>query len=533
MEIKFLEDELWYPATSEYGKDMPYDSMLYMQVKLCNNPTSNQMSTFLLSNKGRVLFNYEGFIADFCYGLIKIDRDIYYVETFCKDNTYKEIFIKDNTKRAVDETSRFPIEKRGNLKTAFRYISEKIFKKTKGYITNKFLKLPIYNTWMYMPFEINQDIVMEYCNTVLAEGLPVGIIIIDDKWNKEYGDWIFDKHKFPNPKHMINELHKKGFLVMLWICPYVDFNSESYTYCKNSGYLLNKGEEVYRLEWWNGKSACFDLRKPKVIAYIKRILEDLQNLGVDGFKFDGGDSRFYLDEHEPDLQSYNWAKLAGEYRLNEIRVDFNTFSLPIFERLSDKKHTWTEKGIGCIVPSALALSLSGHQIFSPDMIGGGEVKDIIERCRLKEDIFMAHFQIALLMPNIQFSILPKKVLAENYPGFLRLLKLREKYIDYILELYENLKESREPMIRLLEYAFPGEGYGYEKSMFMLGEKYLVIPITNERMIKEGLDFKLPGGIWKFKNKIYRDRESIHITFTLYDLVILEKLDKVNQRGTRC
>ena len=79
-------------------------------------------------------------------------------------------------------------------------------------------------------------------------------------------------------------------------------------------------------------------------------------------------------------------------------------------------------------------------------------------------------------------------------------------------------------MRLLEYEFPNENYEYEKSSFILGEKYLVIPLTNESLLKEGRDFVLPSGSWKYKDKIYTDRECIHIEFDLYNLVVLEKID---------
>lgn len=521
MEIKFLDSEVWYPATSEYGKDMPYDKSTLKEVKFCNNPTANQMNTFLFSSKGRVIFNEEGFIAKFESGKIKLDRDIVYIETFLNEALNIELFGKEEFDNKKSDILRE--NNRGNLKTAFSFISKKIFSKSEKFLSEKFLELPIYNTWMYMPYKVDENIVINYANSILDAGLEKGIIIIDDKWNKSYGDWKFDESKFPNPKAMIDKLHNMGFLVMLWVCPYIDFDSDTYEFFKQKNYLLKSGEDIYSLEWWNGNSACFDLRKVEVIKYLKETFKDLQDLGIDGFKFDGGDSRFYISEHEPDLQSYEWAKLASEYELNELRADFNTYLLPIFERLSDKKHTWKEEGIASIIPSALALGLSGHQIYAPDMIGGGEVKDIVEKLKLKEDIFMSHVQMALLMPNMQFSILPKRVLGENYHKFLELLKLRREYLEYILSLYEKTKKDKVPLLRLLEYEFPNQNYEYEKLKFMLGDKYLVIPVSNEEMLVRGIDFKLPEGKWKFKDKVYSNREEVHIDFDLYDLVIFEKI----------
>ena len=77
MKIKFLDNEVWYPAVSEYGIDMPYDNKFLGRVDFLNNPTSNQMSPILLSNKGRILYHSFGFVARFLEGDIEIDRDIY------------------------------------------------------------------------------------------------------------------------------------------------------------------------------------------------------------------------------------------------------------------------------------------------------------------------------------------------------------------------------------------------------------------------------------------------------------------------
>ena len=45
--------------------------------------------------------------------------------------------------------------------------------------------------------------------------------MIDDCWCRAYGDWNFNAASFPDPKAMIDKLHRSGFKVMLWCCPFV------------------------------------------------------------------------------------------------------------------------------------------------------------------------------------------------------------------------------------------------------------------------------------------------------------------------
>ena len=37
--------------------------------------------------------------------------------------------------------------------------------------------------------------------------------MIDDNWQKDYGNFNFRPDKFPNPKAMVDELHAMGFKV--------------------------------------------------------------------------------------------------------------------------------------------------------------------------------------------------------------------------------------------------------------------------------------------------------------------------------
>ena len=183
MKIKFLDNEVWYPAVSEYGIDMPYDNKFLGRVDFLNNPTSNQMSPILLSNKGRILYHSFGFVARFLEGDIEIDRDIYLVETYIKEELNRSIFATD-----CEDKAELKDGLRGNLKTAFKYLSDKVFKKGDKFTSEEFIKLPIYNTWMYMPYELSEKIVCSYVDSILEDKLEKGIIIIDDKWNKTYGD---------------------------------------------------------------------------------------------------------------------------------------------------------------------------------------------------------------------------------------------------------------------------------------------------------------------------------------------------------
>ncbi len=491
MLVEFLDGEVFYPVVSEYAKQMPYDVNTNEEVFFENNPTYNQMMPLLLSNMGRVIYQNKGFIASFCAGKIEFNKDVQVIS-------------------AGDD-----------LKSAYQYCVKHIFASDTFHIHPDLIIKPIYNTWMFCPVNINQEEVLRYAQNIQYLKMDSGTLIIDDKWEKNYGDYQFDSEKFPDVKLMIQKLHEMNFNVMVWISPYISFSSDQYAYLKERDLLLKENTDIYRLTWWNETSACLDLRKDETKEYIHRCLDKLMDLGIDGFKMDGGDSIYYLPQHEPDLQSHLWASIASDYEFNEIRSSYHNGGMSIYNRLSDKQRVWTDKGIAGLVPGTLALSLMAQPFSSPDMIGGGEVKDLLKGIPLDEDIYLAHLQNALLLPSVQFSILPDKVL-KDVGQYNKLWSYRKRYGSYINEVFLQSMKDKSPMVRLLEYEFPHQGLEKVIHQFMFGDKLLVAPVYKQN--QNEMRIHLPKGNWKYKDSILQGGRVICIDCCLDDLIVLERQD---------
>ena len=50
-----------------------------------------------------------------------------------------------------------------------------------------------------------------------ARGLPLGTIVIDDKWQKHYGTFEIDEQKWPDLKDFTRRQHAQGRHVLLWV----------------------------------------------------------------------------------------------------------------------------------------------------------------------------------------------------------------------------------------------------------------------------------------------------------------------------
>ena len=122
--------------------------------------------------------------------------------------------------------------------------------------------------------------------------------------------------------------------------------------------------------YWNRSSACLDLSNPKTQKWFKERLDYLgEEIGVDGFKFDAGDAKFYADNvvsfnsGNPNDQTSYFAELGLNYPLNEYRASWKMAGLPLVQRLRDKAHNWED--LQTLIPDQISQSVMGYTYTCP------------------------------------------------------------------------------------------------------------------------------------------------------------------------
>ncbi|NJK96084.1 MAG: hypothetical protein HC905_15295 [Bacteroidales bacterium] len=117
---------------------------------------------------------------------------------------------------------------------------------------------PQFNTWIELTYNQNQEDILKYARAIIDNGFAPGVLMIDDTWQEDYGKWVFHPGRFPNPKKMMDELHKMGFKVMLWMCPFVSADQAVIVreIMKGKGFLLQKETPHYLLA--TGKTPGYD-----------------------------------------------------------------------------------------------------------------------------------------------------------------------------------------------------------------------------------------------------------------------------------
>ena len=100
-----------------------------------------------------------------------------------------------------------------------------------------------------------------------------------------------------------------------------------------------------------------------------------------------------------------------------------------------------------------------------------------------------------MCPMMQFSAAPWRVLdEENFRIVKQAVKLHVQMGEYIHSLAVRSAQSGEPILRLMEYEFPGQGMELVTDQFMLGDEILAAPVLEKGAVAR--EVKLPLGNWK-------------------------------------
>ena len=106
---------------------------------------------------------------------------------------------------------------------------------------------------------------------------------------------------------------------------------------------------------------------------------------------------------------------------------------------------------------------------------------------------------------------------------LRAARLHNAFADTIISCVRNAMETGEPIVRMMEYAYPHRGYARIRDQFMLGEDVHVCPV-----IQKGMQFRsvvLPKGKWRYcDGSIYEGESTVEVSAPLDVLPYFMKVD---------
>jgi len=384
-----------------------------------------------------------------------------------------------------------------------------------------------------------QSIVMDRMNTHRELDIPVGAVVIE-AWSDEHGITIFRDAQYdvtpdgsaheasdftyppdgawPDPAGMIDELHARGIKVILWQIPLQktefdlppDVSPDSQVLADaramvadGHAVLEGDGSPYQNRGWWFPQSLMADLSTQGTRDWWtakRRYL--VADLGVDGFKTDGGEHAWghdlrYGDGRRGDegnnLYPVHYARAfgdllrsAGKAPVTFSRAGFTGSQAHGLFWAGDEDSTW--EAFGHSVTAGITASACGIVYWGWDLAGfSGPVPD--------SELYLRATAAATFMPVMQYHSefnhhrrplrdrTPWWVAETNDdPGvvdvFRRYALLRERLVPYLAEQARRTIATDRPLMRGLFFdwpdapdvwAWPGE--------FMLGDDLLVHPVT--------------------------------------------------------
>ncbi|KAJ8714337.1 hypothetical protein PYW07_002562 [Mythimna separata] len=391
-----------------------------------------------------------------------------------------------------------------DVRKAQEYAIEKYFGKPTGYPDELMIKSPIWSTWARYKRNINHDLVLQFADEINNYGFSNSQFELDDLWEICYGSLTVNTSSFPNMKGTIATLKEKGFRTTMWAHPFLNKGCEPwYSNAKELGYIVSSEDGNVESHWWNDNgttTAYIDFTKSVVRDwYVERLTRLKSEIGVDGYKFDGGETSWSPvipvlqgDIYEaPNSITTDYVRAVATFgNLVEVRVGFETQDLPIFVRMIDKDSFWTfENGLPTLITTLFQMNINGYPLVLPDMIGGNGYDG-----PPSAELFIRWLQANVFMPSLQFSYVPWDYDNETVAISKTFVSLHEQYAPEIIAACKKAVADGSPVNMPIWWIAPNDTTAHGIwDEYLLGETILVAPVVTENA--RSRDIYLPAGTW--------------------------------------
>jgi alpha-glucosidase (family GH31 glycosyl hydrolase) len=264
--------------------------------------------------------------------------------------------------------------------------------------------------------------------------------------------------------------------------------------------------------------------------FVNRLKKMQKDFGIDGFKFDGGESNFLDRTNNPAAFSNNatmfnknyystkWIELANQFACGEVRTGYNSQSNHHLMRQWDKASIWgLDNGLESVITGALTFGVLGYPYVLPDMIGGNDWGQPPTK-----ELMVRWAQANALLPSMQFSIPPWTFDGECAQLCLKAVEWHQKYADLIVQLAKEATETGWPIVRPMFWLAPNDKKTYTiGDQFVLGDKVIVAPIVKQGQFLRYVYLPFPNKSWKevSSGSVFQGGDWHTITATLDHLPI--------------
>jgi 1,3-alpha-isomaltosidase len=403
--------------------------------------------------------------------------------------------------------------------------------------------------WVFRPWisgnEWNtQERVMSEVERSLDAGIPVGAVVIE-AWSDEatfvaFRDAKYEVHPdgaphrladfefppdgaWPDPRGMVQRLHELGVKVILWQIPLIPTDRGSDGQVGADGRALVErgfavreadGSPYHNRGWWFPGAVLPDFTNPDAVRWWtekRRYLVD--ELGVDGFKTDGGEHAWghdlrYADGTRGDETNGRFPVLyAQAYRnLTDVtfsRAGFTGSATVPCHWAGDEDSTW--EAYRASITAGVTAGLGGVYFWGWDIAGfSGEIPDA--------ELYLRSTAMACFCPLFQYhsefnhhrlpsrdrtpwNIAERTGAPEVLDIFRRFAQLRDELVPYLTEQAARSVAAGLPLMRALFIDFPDDEEVWRWPLqYLLGDDLLVAPVTSPGV--STWPVYLPAGEWE-------------------------------------
>lgn len=412
----------------------------------------------------------------------------------------------------------------------------------------------------------NQEQVLKVARKYKELGVPLSVIIIDYFHWTEQGDYRFDPVYWPDPKAMVDELHKMGIKLMVSMWPTINEHSENYQYMLEHNMLLRTASGSNRVFDFYGPQAEIDPTNPDAREYIwNRLKENYIDQGVDLLWFDEAEPEIHPEHFDNIIMyagrgdevgliyPYYYAQLVYDGMKAMGRDDIVTLSRCAYLG-AQKFGTLVWSGDICSsfeslteqVKSGLNMSMCGIPWWNTDIGGfyGGDINSEYFR-----ELIVRWFQYGVFSPvmrlhgsrngadrtrdikeptggdNEIWSFGEK-----NLPILKELILLRNRLIPYIKAQMDIATKQGIPVMRPMFMQAPGDENCYTNGdQYFFGEDILFAPITKQGQTERSV--YLPEGKWILTkdHSIFTGKQWVNVTAQIDEFIafVREGADVIN------
>lgn len=346
--------------------------------------------------------------------------------------------------------------------------------------------------------------------------------------------------RWPDPKALVNHCHENGLKFILWQIPIEKYLNQQNHPLKDQdeAYMIEKGFVVknidgspYRIpENWFTDSLLMDFTNEEAKEWWFKKRQYLLDIGVDGFKTDGGEMVYGADVMFSD--GSNGREMRNRYPKEYIKAYYEfaqqnqgiTFSRSGYTGAQGYPAHWagdersTFDAFNRQLIAGINSGMSGVIFWGWDLAGfNGDIPTA--------ELFMRSSSMAAFCPIMQYhaeskgefnqdrtpwNIAERTQTPEVIDVYRFFANTRMNLMPYIYNQSLKSVNEKTPLMRAMQIEFPNEDFKNCYDEFMFGKSLLVAPVIHEGMISRKV--KLPEGTWVdfWNHSVVQGGKTIHV-----------------------